>query len=140
MNKVILIGRLCNDPEIKYVGKNNTAVTEFTLAVDRDYKNSDGNYDTDFINCQLWDKSAEIFCKYMSKGKLVGVDGKLNLEKYTSADGQNKIFPKVNCESFNFIPSSKSKNLNSINIINSDNIFDSENNIGDEFSESEIPI
>ena len=70
MNKVILTGRLCHDPEIKYVGEKNIALVNFTLAVNRNYKNSHGDYESDFIKCRLWRKQAEIFAEYMSLEKL----------------------------------------------------------------------
>lgn len=137
MNKVILVGRLCSDPELKYVGYKNTALTRFLLAVNRDYKNNEGNYDCDFIECDLWDKRAEVFCQYMSKGELVGIEGKLRLEEYTNENGEKISKIKVKVDSFSFIPSSKRKETN--NTFSSKDFF-TEEIFDNEISESEIPF
>lgn len=138
MNKVILTGRLCHEPELKYIGENSVAITKFTLAINREYKNSHGEYDSDFIDCELWEKQAEVFCKYMTKGKLIGVEGQLRLDKYVSSSGENVKKIKVRCNSFDFLtPKSKSTNDN---IINSDAVFHTEESFDCEISESEIPF
>ena len=89
MNKVVLIGRLCNNPEIRYVGEKNSAITSFLIAVNRNFKNPEGNYDADFIECNLWGRRAEVFCQYMSKGSLVGISGSLRLDKFTDKLGND---------------------------------------------------
>ena len=137
MNKVILFGRLCTDPELKYVGYKNTALTRFLLAVNRDYKNNEGNYDCDFIECNLWGKRAETFSQYMSKGELVGIEGKLRLEEYTNENGEKISKIKVKVDSFSFIPSSKRKETN--NTFSSKDFFPEEI-FDNEISESEIPF
>lgn len=136
MNKVILTGRLCDEPELKYVGENNIPVTKFTIAVKREYKNNLGEYDADFIDCELWSKRAEIFCQYMKKGDLFAVEGKLKLDKFISSTGENRRKIIVNGTNFDFL----SKKNCSENIINADSIFESEDNIANEFSESDIPF
>lgn len=137
MNKVILVGRLCSAPELRYVGDKNTALARFSLAVNRDYKNNEGNYDCDFIECDLWDKRAEVFCQYMSKGELVGIEGKLRLEEYTNENGEKISKIKVKVDSFSFIPSSKRKETNST--FSSKDFF-TEEIFDNEISESEIPF
>ena len=77
MNNVVLVGRLTKDPELRYVGEKNNALTNFSLAVDRGYKNSQGESKVDFINIEIWGRQAEIFCTYMAKGKMVGIEGKI---------------------------------------------------------------
>ena len=139
MNKVILMGRLCHEPELKYIGENTPPVTNFALAISRNYKNSQGNYDTDFINCELWDKKAEIFCQYITKGQLVSVEGKLKVNKYISSSGENKIKIIVKVDEFNFV-GSKFKNNNAENTYNRDAIFDNEEVFESEISESDIPF
>lgn len=136
MNKVILLGRLCQDPELKYVGEKNIAITKFTLAVNRSYKNAQGEYDTDFINCYLWDKKAETFCKYTHKGKLVSIEGSLRIEKYTNENDENIYSSKIHIDNFYFIPSTKNQNNNTYNSneIFTDEVFDGE------ISESDIPF
>ena len=137
MNKVILVGRLCSAPELRYVGDKNSALTRFSLAVNRNYKNKEGNYDCDFIECDLWDKRAEVFCQYMSKGELVGIEGKLRLEEYTNENGEKISKIKVKVDSFSFIPSSKRKETN--NTFSSKDFF-TEEIFDNEISESEIPF
>ena len=137
MNKVILVGRLCSAPELRYVGDKNSALTRFSLAVNRNYKNKEGNYDCDFIECDLWDKRAEIFCQYMSKGELVGIEGKLRLNKYTNENGEKRSMIKVRVDNFSFIPSNKRKETN--NTFSSKDFF-TEEIFDNEISESEIPF
>ena len=137
MNKVILVGRLCSDPELRYVGDKNIALTRFLLAVNRDYKNNEGNYDCDFIECDLWDKRAEVFCQYMSKGELVGIEGKLRLNKYTNENGEKRSIIRVKVDNFSFIPSNKRKETN--NTFSSKDFFPEEI-FDNEISESEIPF
>lgn len=137
MNKVILVGRLCHDPEVKHVGEKNTAVTKFTLAVDRNYKNSQGERDTDFINCEIWNRQAEIFSEYMSKGRLVYVEGKVKVDKYLSTNGENRKYITVNCDLFKFIDSKQTNTTE--NLFNSEEIFTDEA-FDDDISEREIPF
>lgn len=137
MNKVILLGRLCQDPEVKYVGEKNIAITKFTLAVNRDFKNSQGEHDTDFINCEIWNKQAEIFSKYMNKGRLVYIEGKVKVDKYLSTNGENRKYVTVNCDLFKFIDSKQSNK--SENTFNRDEIFTDEVFDGS-ISESDIPF
>ena len=68
MNKVVLVGRVCQELELKYLCEKNIAVTRFTLAVNRSYKNAQGEHDTDFINCEVWNRQAEVFSEYFSSG------------------------------------------------------------------------
>lgn len=137
MNKIILVGRLCHDPELKYLGEKNVAVTRFTLAVNRDYKNSQGNYETDFINCEIWNKQAEIFSEYMTKGRLVYVEGELKIDQYVSSNGDNKKSVSVRCNLFKFIDSKQKENINKS--FNGNEIFTEEVFEG-EIAESEIPF
>lgn len=137
MNKVILVGRLCQDPELKYLGEKNIAVTRFTLAVNRSYKNSQGEHDTDFINCEVWNRQAEVFSQYMTKGRLVYIEGKVKVDKYLSANGENRKSIIVNCDLFRFIDykqSNKTENTFNSKEIFTDEVFD------DNICESEIPF
>lgn len=137
MNKVILVGRLCQDPELKYVGEKNISITRFTLAVNRGYKNAQGEYDTDFIKCELWNRQAEIFNEHMNKGRLVYIEGKIKVDKYLSTNGENKKSITVNCDLFRFIDfkqSDKTKNTFNSEEIFTDDVFDSE------ICEGEIPF
>ncbi len=138
MNKVLLLGRLCNYPELKYVGERNIAITKFTLAVNRNYKNTQGEYDTDFIDCECLGKRAEVFCQYLSKGELVNIDGTLRVNKYTNENGENRVKVIVHVNSINFIPSNKKKSSTN-NTFNSEEVFTDEVFDGD-LCESEIPF
>ena len=138
MNKVVLMGRLCNDPELRYAGEKNSPVTNFTIAVTRNYKNSEGNYDCDLVECDLWNKKAEVFCKYMTKGELVGIEGSLRLNRFTTKDGEDRSIIKVKVDEFTFIPQYKRKEIVN-NTFNSNDVFTSDVFEG-EISESDIPF
>ena len=91
MNKVILIGRLTKDPEVKYLqDENNTAMARYTLAVDRRYR-KDGKVETDFISCVTFGKNAEFAEKYLKKGLKIAVSGRIQTGSYTDQEG-NKIY------------------------------------------------
>lgn len=138
MNKVVLMGRLCNDPELRYAGEKNSPVTNFTIAVNRDYKNNEGKYDADFIECEFWGRKSEIFCKYMTKCELVGIEGSLRLNRFTTKDGENRSIIKVKVDEFTFIPQYKRKEIVN-NTFNSNDVFTSDVFEG-EISESDIPF
>lgn len=108
MNKTILIGRICKDIELKATTSGKSVVT-FTLAVNRDYKNADGNYDADFINCVAFGQQAETIGKYVNKGDKFGVIGKLNTRTYDKKDGSKVYVTEVMVDSFEFLESRKDK-------------------------------
>lgn len=81
MNKAILIGRLTKDPELKTT-PSGVSVCTFTLAVNRRFKNSEGGYDADFINCVAWRQTAEFISKYFSKGNMLGICGSIQTRIY----------------------------------------------------------
>ncbi len=85
-NKIILIGRLTKDPELSYTGNGN-AICKYGLAVNRSYKNSQGQYDCDFFDITTWRKLGEISAKYLKKGKLVMVEGEMQSRKYVTQEG-----------------------------------------------------
>lgn len=88
-NRIILIGRLTTDPELKTT-PTGTNVTSFSIAVDRGFKTKDGEKQTDFINIQAWRTNAEFICKYFSKGKLIGIEGSLQSRNYTDKEGNKR--------------------------------------------------
>ena len=110
MNNVVLVGRLTKDPELRYVGEKNNALTNFSLAVDRGYKHLQGESKVDFINIEIWGKQAEIFCTYMVKGKMVGIEGKIISDKYKNEHGENRYITRVRANSFKFLES-RNKNI-----------------------------
>ena len=104
MNKVLLIGRLTANPECRYTA-SNTAVTSFTLAVDRSFKNESGNKEADFINIVAWNKKAELINEYVAKGDLIGVIGKLQVRSYQNDKGENRRVTEVVLEEIEFLQS-----------------------------------
>lgn len=95
MNKVILMGRLTRDPEVRYSqGTNPTAVCRYSLAVNRSYKR-DGEPDTDFINCVTFGKNAEFVGKYLKKGTMIAVVGELRTGSYTDREGNKRFTTDV---------------------------------------------
>ena len=106
MNKVQLVGRLTRDPEIRYSqGENATATARFSVAVNRRFKNSEGNYDADFINCVAFGKSAEFVEKYFKKGMAIGLTGRIQTGSYTNKDGQKVYTTDVVVEETEFVES-----------------------------------
>ena len=108
MNKVILIGRLTRDIELRYTQKG-TARATFTLAVDRRFKNQDGEKETDFINCVIWDKQAENAAKYVGKGSQVGVVGRIQTRSYEAKDGHKVYVTEVVVEEIEFMGGGKTE-------------------------------
>lgn len=102
MNKVVLIGRLTKDPELKFTPGNGTAVTTFTLAVDRRFS-KDGQREADFIPIVVWGKQAESTANYMSKGKLMGVSGRIQTRSYEAKDGTRRYVTEVIAEEVKFL-------------------------------------
>lgn len=105
MNKVMLIGRLTAKPELKYTS-SNIPVTSFNLAVDRQPK-EDGTKEADFIEIRVWRKQAENVCKYLDKGSLVAIEGRIQTEKFTTKDGENRYKTLVIAERVMFLNSKK---------------------------------
>lgn len=94
MNNVVIVGRLTKDPELKYL-TSGTAVATFTLAINRDYKNKDGSTPVDFIPVEIMGKPAEFVANYITKGRLVGVQGSIRVDRYETSDGEKRTFTKV---------------------------------------------
>lgn len=106
MNKLIITGRLCRDPEVKAIGENNM-VAKFTVAVNRNYKDKDGNRPADFIPCEAFGKTAEFISNYVTKGRLVEVDGEMRVDQYQNEEGENRTFTKCHVNSLNVLDSAK---------------------------------
>lgn len=94
LNRVVLIGRLTKDPELRYT-PTGVAVTNFTLAIDRNYKNAQGERETDFIPCVVYRQLAEFTANYLSKGKMAAADGRIQVRSYTAQDGQKRWVTEV---------------------------------------------
>lgn len=102
LNRVILIGRLTKDPELRYT-PNGKAVASFSLAVDRPFKNQAGEREADFINIVVWGPQAESSANYLGKGKLAAVDGRLQIRSFDGQDGQKRWITEVVAESVKFL-------------------------------------
>ena len=111
MNKVILIGRLTKDPELRYAAGSGTAVCRFTLAVSRPFKKDE----TDFINCIAFNKQGEAIAQYVTKGRQLAVTGSIRTGSYDGQDGVKRYTTDVIVESFEFIGNSNNGNVNTNN-------------------------
>jgi len=109
LNRIVIIGRLTRDPELKQT-PNGIAVATFTLAVDRAFKNSDGEKEVDFISVVVWRAQAESCATYLSKGKLAAVDGRLQIRSYEAQDGTKRTVAEVVAENVKFL-SPKDNNI-----------------------------
>ena len=129
MNKVVIIGRFTRDPEIKYTtGENATATARFSLAVNRRFKNKEGNYDADFINCVAFGKTVECIEKYFTKGMAIGITGRIQTGSYTNKEGQKVYTTDVVVEETEFV---ESKNKGT-----SDNVPNNNANSNSDFEET----
>ncbi|PQD43100.1 single-stranded DNA-binding protein, partial [Enterococcus faecalis] len=104
MNNVTLIGRPTKDPDLRYTA-SGTAVATFTLAVNRNYTNQNGDRETDFINCVIWRKPAETLANYVRKGTLIGISGRLQTRNYENQQGQRVYVTEVIVENFYLLES-----------------------------------
>lgn len=109
MNKVMLVGRLTRDPEVR-TGQSGAQFASFSLAINRNFRNKDGNVDADFINVVAFGKNAETIGKYVTKGQMLGVDGRLQTRSYDANDGSKRYVTEVVVDTFEFL---SSKNNNS---------------------------
>ena len=106
INRIVLIGRLTANPELRFTTSNN-AVTTFSIAVDRNFKNEDGNKEADFINIVAWNKKAELIHQYLKKGDRVGIGGRLQVRKYQNERGENRYVTEVVADEVEFLNSKK---------------------------------
>lgn len=111
MNKVMLIGRLTRDPEMRFTSGEGHAVTRFSLAVDRNYKAQNGQREADFINIVCWRKLAEHVANNLSKGRLVGVAGTIQTREYQDEDGSTRYVTEVVAEEVKFLDWPKSQQI-----------------------------
>lgn len=106
MNKVVLIGRLTKNPEIRYTS-NNVACCTFTLAVSRDYTNQEGQREADFINIQVWKNQAENCSKYLTKGSLIGLLGRIQTRSYDNEKGEKRYVTEIVADKITFLDTKK---------------------------------
>lgn len=105
MNKVVLIGRLVRDPELKFAAGSGTAVCNFTLAVNRMKKKDQEKAEADFINCVSFGKTAETIAQYLTKGRQLAISGSIRTGSYDAQDGTKKYITNVYIDSFDFVDS-----------------------------------
>ena len=129
MNKVILMGRLTRDPEVRYGGANNTAVAKYSLAVPRKFKR-DGDQECDFINCVAFGKLGEFAEKYLRKGTKIVIAGRIQTGSYTNKDGQKVYTTDVAVEEQEF---AESKNASAVNANTQSDPAPSPSDLGDGF-------
>lgn len=110
INRVVLVGRLTRDSELKYT-QNGAAVATFNLAVNRMFKNANGDREADFINCVIWRKAAENFANFTNKGSLVGIEGRIQTRSYEK-DGQRVYVTEVIVDNFSLLDSKNDNRSN----------------------------
>lgn len=130
INNVVLAGRVTKDIELK-VTPTGKSVCSFSLAVERKFVQN-GEKVTDFINCQLWGKSAETLEKYVKKGMMIGVEGRIQTRKYTNQQGQTVYVTEVIADSFSFLEKKQSNDQQQFN--------DFENYGGFEVNDDDLPF
>jgi single-strand DNA-binding protein len=136
-NKVIQIGRLTKDVELRST-QSGVPVATMTIAVNRNYKNSQGQYDTDFFNCVAYRKTAEIMNQYCKKGSLLNIEGRLQSRTYTDNQNQKRYITEIIIDSFQMLEKKEQK-PNSNNIENeADDYFN--NASGIDVSEDDLPF
>ena len=109
MNRVLLVGRLTRDPELRTT-PSGMAVTRFTIAVSRNFTNRNGERETDFINCSAWGRQADNISKYCRKGSLVSAEGRIRTGSYDAQDGTKRYTTEVACDMVNFLSTKSSNN------------------------------
>ncbi len=102
LNRVVLVGRLTKDPELRYT-PSGVAVANFTLAVNRPFTNQQGDREADFINIVVWRRQAENAANFLKKGSLAGVDGRVQTRSYDNSQGQRVFVTEVMAESVQFL-------------------------------------
>ena len=100
MNKIILMGRLVKDPELKKVENSDKVYTKFTIAIRRDYKSLDGERKSDFIPLIMWEKKAELACQFLRKGDSITLSGRLITRNYEDTEGKRRYFIEVSVDEF----------------------------------------
>lgn len=102
INAVVLVGRLTKDPELKY-SQSGIASCRFTLAVNRPFKNKEGNNEADFVNCVTWRKQAENMANFLRKGSLTGIEGRIQTSNFEGKDGNRVFMTEVVADSVQFL-------------------------------------
>ncbi|RQD76705.1 MAG: single-stranded DNA-binding protein [Candidatus Syntrophonatronum acetioxidans] len=131
INVVALVGRLTRDPELRYTATGGVAVTTFTLAVNRPFTNQQGEREADFIRIVTWRKQAENCANYLGKGRLVAVEGRLQVRNYETSEGQRRTISEVVANNVQFLDRGESRDTGS-------GVF--EDFGGEEVSDDDVPF
>lgn len=115
MNKFIGVGRLTKDPELRST-QSGLKITSFTLAINRNFKNKDGNYDADFLNCQAFKNTAEFIKKYFKKGSMMAITARAQTRNYDDNDGKKRFVTEFIVEEVYFAGNNEKKNETSIEV------------------------
>lgn len=108
INNVVLVGRLTRDPELRHTPQNQ-AVATFGLAVNRQFKNANGEREADFINCVIWRQQAENLANFAKKGALIGITGRIQTRNYENQQGQKVYVTEVVADNFQMLESNKTQ-------------------------------
>ena len=112
MNKVLLVGRLTRDPEIRTL-TNGNAVANFSIAVNRNFRNKEGNIEADFINIVVYGRQVENISKYVFKGNMVGIEGRMQTRSYDAQDGSKRYVTEVIADNVEFLSSKNNSSTDS---------------------------
>lgn len=115
MNKFIGLGRLTKDPELRST-QSGLKITSFTLAINRNFKNKEGKYDADFLNCQAFKNTAEFIEKYFKKGSMMAITARAQTRNYDDNDGKKRFVTEFIVEEVYFIGNNENKNETSIEV------------------------
>ncbi|HHW01393.1 MAG TPA: single-stranded DNA-binding protein [Thermoanaerobacterales bacterium] len=137
MNKVILIGRLTRDPELRYTPANSVPVATFTLAVDRPFLNQKGEREADFIRIVVWRKLAENCANILKKGRQVAVSGRLQVRSYDTPEGQRRSVTEVVADEVKFLDKPKTSTEPDFDSIDVNMDFDG---VNDDIGGNEVPF
>ena len=118
INNVVLVGRTTKDPELRYT-PSNVAVATFSLAVNRNFKDANGEREADFINCVIWRQQAENLANWAKKGALIGITGRIQTRSYENQQGQRVYATEVVAENFQMLESRAAREGNQQNQGNS---------------------
>jgi len=119
INRTVLVGRLTKDPELKYTS-GNIAFARFTIAVNRTFAGPSGEKEADFISCIVWRKQAENLARFVKKGSLIGVEGRIQTGSYDGQDGIKKYTTDIVCDSVQFLEPKGSDNSSANDDFNND--------------------
>ncbi|WP_066896268.1 single-stranded DNA-binding protein [Clostridium nigeriense] len=112
MNKIVLLGKLIRDPELRTLEEGSKVFTRFIIAVDRNFKAQDGTRKADLIPVTLWGRKAEVVCQYLRKGSYISLSGRLRTGSYEDKDGNKKYIAEVVAEDFKFVGNRKNDKEN----------------------------